>query len=362
MDHDDGAARRVTRRDTLKILGGTAAGVLAGGVVGCAAGGARPAPGTAPSGAPTAPPAPTKVRIGVTQGLSENMFFYLGQDAGMFEAQGIVPEFVELVDAGTITKALVAREVDFAENSPGPTLSASSKGAPLVLIGASKPKLNIALYVRPGITQVEDLYGKTIGTASPGSFLHSLVVAFFQARGLDLNRVSFANVGPSPVVFQAVTQGKVDAGAATVDFVPMAQRAGNPQILLYFHEYLPQFFRQGVIVHSEFLRTQPDVSLRLLKAWANSLRYSLDHRDDWIARTAQRYERPVDDVTWYFDWLYANRVVAADLEFDEGMVAFMQDENLKSGAQDAVLPFDKVATLDLQRRVVADLGAYRWPA
>jgi hypothetical protein len=44
------------------------------------------------------------------------------------------------------------------------------------------------------------------------------------------------------------------------------------------------------------------------------------------------------------------------------MVAFMQDENLKSGAQDAVLPFDKVATLDLQRRVVADLGAYRWPA
>src|SRR5205823_9011789 len=70
MDHDDGAVPRVTRRDTLKILGGTAAGMLASGVVGCAPGGARPAPGAAPSGAPTTPPAPAKVRIGVTQGLS----------------------------------------------------------------------------------------------------------------------------------------------------------------------------------------------------------------------------------------------------------------------------------------------------
>jgi len=364
MDGETWDARRVSRRDTLKLLGGAGAGLLAGGLVGCGAGGARPAAGTAPgsAGQPAPPAAPVKVRIGLTQGLSEDMYLYLGQDAGVYEAQGISPEFVELVDAGTITKALVAREIDVAENSPGPTLSASSKGAPLVLVGASKPKLNIALYVRPGITQLEDLYGKTIGTASPGSFLHSLVVAMFQAKGLDLSRVSFANVGPSPVVFQAVTQGKVDAGAATVDFLPMAQRAGNPSVLLYFHDVLPKFFRQGVIVHRDYLSSQPDAVLRLLKAWANSLRYSLDHRDEWVAKTAQRYDRPVDDVAWYFDWMYANRVVAADLEFDESMVDFMQEENLKSGAQDAVLPFDRVATLDLQRQVVAELGPYRWPS
>lgn len=365
MDGRAREARRVSRRDTLKILGGAGAGLLAGGLVGCgASSGARPAAGQAPGGAaqPAPSPAPVKVRIGLTQGLSEDMYLYLGQDAGVYEAQGISPEFVELVDAGTITKALVAREIDVAENSPGPTLSASSKGAPLVIVGASKPKLNISLYVRPGITQLEDLYGKTIGTASPGSFLHSLVVAMFEAKGLDLSRVSFANVGPSPVVFQAVTQGKVDAGAATIDFLPTAQRAGNPTVLLYFHDVLPKFFRQGIIMHRDYLSSQPDAAVRLLKAWANSLRYSLDHRDEWVAKTAQRYDRPVDDVAWYFDWMYTNRVVAPDLDFDEGMVDFMQDENLKSGAQDAALPFDRVATLDLQRRVVADLGPYRWPS
>jgi ABC-type nitrate/sulfonate/bicarbonate transport system substrate-binding protein len=355
--------RRWSRREALRLFGGATAGLAVGGLAGCAAG-SRGAPAAEPaegSGAAPASPAPVRARIGIIQGIAENMFMHIGEDAGIWQAQGVMPEFLEMPDAGTIVKAVVARELEVGEIAAGPLLGAASKGAPVVLVGASKPRLNIAFFVRPGTTQLDDLYGKTIGTAAPGSFLHSLVVALFVSRGMDLDRVSFVNVGPSPVAFQAVSQGKVDAAAATVESVPAAERARNPQVLLYFHEVLPQFFRQAIGMHTDYLRNQPDAALRVAKAWAASTRYGLDHRDEWIEKAAQRYGRSTDDVAWYFDWERANRVPAADLEFDPAMIEYMQQENLKSGAQDAVMALERLATVELQRKVVAELGAYQWP-
>ncbi len=323
-------------------------------------------PTTAPAAAaktaaPTAKPGPaTNVKIGVIRGIAENLFLQVGANAGVFETYGIKPEFVEVPDSGTVTKAVIAREIQVGEITAGPLLAAISKDAPLLLVGASKAKLNIAMYVRPGITKLEDLYGKSIGTAAPGSFFHSLILSLFEAKGLDVSKVDIVNIGPSPAIFQAVANGKVDAGGATVEFLPNAMRDKNPEVLFYFNEVFPQYVRQGIGMHTALVREERDLALRVLKAWAASTRYGLDHKSEWVEQGARLYSRPAEDLAWYFDWEYQNRVPDPDLEFNQEMVDYMQRDNIKSGSQERVLPFDRVATLELQKQVVADLGKYQW--
>ena len=125
---------RISRRETLKVAIGTAVGWAALGLVGC-----RPAATstTAPLTTNGPTPTPVKVKIGIILANAENMFLHLGEDAGVYRAHGIIPEFVELPDAGTIIKALVAHEVEIGEIGAGPTLAATSKGAGLIMVGTT---------------------------------------------------------------------------------------------------------------------------------------------------------------------------------------------------------------------------------
>src|SRR5207237_914273 len=82
-------------------------------------------------------------------------------------------------------------ELDLAESGFGPMASAVAQGAELKLVGASKPGLNFALYTKPDVERIEDLVGRVVGIADPGSFVHQLMVALLEARGIDPTKVDY---------------------------------------------------------------------------------------------------------------------------------------------------------------------------
>jgi NitT/TauT family transport system substrate-binding protein len=363
---DPPAIRRVLRRrEFLAATGVAGLGLVAA----CGTGGSAPSgsaggqAGSAPAaGGATAGPEVVKVRVGVIAGLAETVFQYLGQEQGFFRDEGIDVEFTEFQAGGPMIKALIAGELELAEGGFGPLPVAVAQGAEIKLIGASKPGLNFALYTKRNIDRLEDLYGKTVGIADPGSFVHQLMVGLLEDRGLDPTRVEYANIGSSPAIFRAVLAGKVDAGPSQVDWIPEARRSPDVKVLLSFDEYLPRYVRVMLMARDRDIQQRPDMLVRTLTAWARSSRYSIDHRDEWLALAAARTGRPQDELEFTYDYEIEHKIVAPNLGFDADQVRYVQEMNVKTGAQREVLPFDKVATLALQQQVVAKLGTYDWKA
>ena len=137
----------------------------------------------------------------------------------MFEAQVIVRRSSVDDDA---RQGAGRAGVELSENSRA-DLSASGEGAPLVLIGASKPKLdNIALYMQPGIAQVEACTARRSAPprrAAPAFSRHRLLPG--PGPGPEPRELRERRVLTS-VVFQAVTQGKVNDQHGHGELVPMA--------------------------------------------------------------------------------------------------------------------------------------------
>ncbi len=352
-------ARVWRRREFLAAAGVAGLGLVAA----CGPNGSAPSgTGSAPasgSGTATAQQV-TKVRAGVIAGLAENTFQYLGQQQGFFRDEGIDVEFTEFQAGGPMLKALIAGELELSESGFGPLPPAVAQGAQIKLVGASKPGLNFALYTKQNIERLEDLYGKTVGIADPGSFVHQLMVALLENQGLDPTKPNYVNIGSSPAIFRAVLAGKVDAGPSQIDWVPESRRAPDVKVLLYFDEYLPNYVRTMLMARDSDIQQRPDVLVRTMTAWARSIRYAIEHRDEWLALAESKTGRPKDELEFSYDYEIQHKIVAPNLAFDADQVRFVQELNVKSGAQKDVLPFDKFATLALQEQVVAKLGAYEW--
>ncbi|HLI27432.1 MAG TPA: ABC transporter substrate-binding protein [Chloroflexota bacterium] len=357
------AGDAVGRRRFLALAGLAGAGWLAacGSPTSGGSQGARSAsPATSATAVPA--PAPMRARAGVIAGLSENIFQYLGQERGFFRDEGLDIEFVEFQAGGPMLKALLANELDIAESGFAAMPLAVANGADLKFVGATKPGLNFALYTRREINRIEELVGKSVGIADPGSFLHQLMVALFDVQGIDDRDVQYVNIGSSPAVFRAVLAGKVDAGPSTIDWVPEARRSDNTKVLLYFAEYLPKYIRTGLMVRGSDIETKRDLLVRTMVAWARSIRYSLDHKDEWLALATSRTGRPRDELEFTYDYEKEHKIVEPNLTIDPDALRFAQEMNVRAGSQSEVLPFERVATTALQQAVMQRLGEYRWNA
>lgn len=318
--------------------------------------------GTSGTQAPTAQTL-TKVKIGVAANVFENAYTQIGIEKGFYREEGLDVEYVELADGGTILKALLAGELTHAEAGVGAFLNSIAGGAPIRLVGVVRPKLNFVLYTQNDINSPQDLVGRSIGTAAPGSFLHQIATAWLRTEGIDESQVTFVNIGSSPAVFQAVLVGKVDAGPSSVDFIPTMRESGaNIKTLINFWEVLPDYLRTGVAANERDMRDRPEVLTGLLTGMAKSTRYGIEHGDEIVKFAVERYDKKPEDVQFGHDFDVANRIIAPDLDFTEQQVTYMQQLNVEAGDQAEILPFDKVATLEFQQRVIEKLGKYQWPA
>src|SRR5213593_3335994 len=136
-----------------------------------------------------------KVKVGRTTGASGfHLPTYIAMDRGLFKAEGLDAEFVNMT-AGELARAAVAKEVDFAP-VPGASAEAMLKGAPLVFVVGESLVSQWTLTTAANIRSVEDLRGKTLGIGRPGAADYSELVVvlgrFFKMEaGKDYKIINF---------------------------------------------------------------------------------------------------------------------------------------------------------------------------
>jgi NitT/TauT family transport system substrate-binding protein len=243
-------------------------------------------------GAP-APAQMPKVKVGRTTGASGfHLPTYVAMDRGIFKAEGLDAEFVNMT-AGELVRGAIAKEVDFAP-VPGASAEAMLKGAPLVFVVGESLVSQWTLTTSRDIAKPEDLKGKTLGLGRPGSADYSEIVVtlskFFKMEaGRDYKAIFFRG---EPERIAALLSGSIQGAVLSFPHAARAEAEGM-KVLLRTGDYTPRL--GGTIsTHRDNVRDRRDVMKRFIRAIARAVDAIRTDKPETIAIIRKHFQ--IEDV------------------------------------------------------------------
>jgi len=264
---------------------------------------------------------------------------------------GLKIEIVPLKNGATAHKAVLAGELDSIESSPGATILAGAHGADIKILGCDWPGVPHGLVVRSAIHKVEELKGKTIAVAAPGSLPNLLVSAILEQHKIPVAEVHFANLGGDLDRFKAVIAGVVDGGIVAAEF--MAVAPNNVKMLVTGHEALPNYVRLCLTMTGKTISTRRDDAVNFVAAEMEALKFAVSHRDETIKLTQAAIQSKSDDPrpAYAFDDTLRQNAIDPEARLPLEKLNWMQNELVKAGNLKA--PVDLARIIDAEIRAEA---------
>jgi NitT/TauT family transport system substrate-binding protein len=251
---------------------------------------------------------------------------------------GLKLEIVPMKNGALAHKALLAGEVDSIESSPGAAILAGARGADIKIIGCDWPGVPHGLMVKSTISRVEDLKGKTIAVAAPGSLPNLLINAILEQHKMPASDVRFANLGGDLDRYKAVTAGVADAGIVAAEFMAVAPK--DVKMLVYGHDVLPNYVRLCLSMTGKTIAARRSDAIGFIAAQMEALKYAIGHRDETIKLTQSAIHAKPDDPrpAYAFDDTISRHAVDPTVALPVDKLNWMQNELVKAGNLKA--PFD----------------------
>jgi ABC-type nitrate/sulfonate/bicarbonate transport system substrate-binding protein len=273
------------------------------------------------------------------------------------------PTFVS--DGNKIMGSLIGGEMDICPLSGfAQVFPAVEKGARIKIVNGSVVLGQQTVFTaRPDIKSVADLKGKTIGVGSVGAQLHQAMVALLTKKGVDINSVTFANIGSSADVFRAVSAKVVDAGPGQIDNIPQAAKFGVHTIEGGdMWTSIPEYPFQGGFAPDRTIADKRELLVRTLAAYASLFRFLTgpDSLDAW--REARRKALSHSDAAFEegsdFQWHFIQKAqpFAKDLILSPERIDVIQSLNVQFHIQSKKLPYESVVDMSLARDAAKLLG------
>jgi len=264
---------------------------------------------------------------------------------------GLKIEIVPLKNGATAHKAVLAGELDSIESSPGATILAGAHGADIKILGCDWPGVPHGLVVRSAIHKVEELKGKTIAVAAPGSLPNLLVSAILEQHKIPVAGVHFANLGGDLDRFKAVIAGVVDGGIVAAEF--MAVAPNNVKMLVTGHDALPNYVRLCLTMTGKTISTRRDDAVNFVAAEMEALKFAVSHRDETIKLTQAAIQSKSDDPrpAYAFDDTLRQNAIDPEARLPLEKLNWMQNELVKAGNLKA--PVDLARIIDAEIRAEA---------
>jgi len=287
-------------------------------------------------------------RHGVVVPKGDAGFWYMAAEGGFTRAQGLAVSMVALNSDTLLLKAMLAGELDTFEASPTSPMIAASKGADVKILGCTWPKLAYSFFSRDDIGSLAGLKGRTVGISAPGSLPDLVARAMLRQVGVDPADVNFVVAGSDPERIRALVGRTIDAAISTSDF------GARPELglktLARANEVLPQFIRTCVITRGDFIRSKPDVLVRMIAAIMNAYGFAVTHRAEVVALARRVAGLPPNDPTpeANFTEVIAQKEVSPVLEID--MAKFIWLRNLLAADDRLDARFDPAAAIDTSIR------------
>jgi len=226
------------------------------------------------------------VKIG-HNAFTDETVFYLGRDVGIFKKHGIHLELIYIPGGSLSVQALIGNSLDMLLAGGTPLVYAVLKGADLKYIAGLNNRMPYVLVAREGINTPEQLRGKKVGISSFGSNTDFVVKLAATQMGLNPKRdMQIMQVGGQDARVVALKTGVVDATVLTPELALVGRKLGYHTLYDLVEKGI-EYLQIGVAARSDYLKSQNDTARRLTRAYLESIRYYVSHREEAIKKSMQ---------------------------------------------------------------------------
>lgn len=210
----------------------------------------------------------TLVRMGLAARSTTSMPFFVARERGFFREEGLDVELIVMQAIQTI-QATLGNSTQFA-SATGSAVSSAVRGADIKVILAVTDRPSFDLIVQPGITSVQQLRGKKIGTGGVGSLAEILARRILEVNGVRPEEVAILATGPSHITYLSLKAKVIDAAPLQMPLTFTAQDEGFRKLVDAGDVY--RAVQGGLATTKAMLNEQPELVTKVVRAMMRAIR------------------------------------------------------------------------------------------
>jgi NitT/TauT family transport system substrate-binding protein len=224
-----------------------------------------------------------------------NSGFILAIEKGFYGEAGLDVAVTAGKGSGNTAQLVASKATQFGFADGYVAANGIARGMPLKSVASIYRRNPTALIVlaTSSINSPKDLEGKAVAITA-GSTQFQEWPAFVKGAGIDGSKIKIINVDPAGVIV-ALINGRVPAIAGyAMGHVPEIEIRGKKQVrLFWFADYNVTVVSNGIIVHRDLLRSDPDLVRAFVTQSIKGFLYQRQHPQEAVA-VAQKYLPAID--------------------------------------------------------------------
>ncbi|MSP40145.1 MAG: ABC transporter substrate-binding protein [Deltaproteobacteria bacterium] len=218
---------------------------------------------------------------------------WIAAEAGYFKKHGLEVQPVYISSGSLIVPALLSGQIEIANMSSAPPLTAWARGAELICVGVTSNRLLHVVVTRAPLKKPEELKGLKLGSDRYGSLSDLVLRDVLRHFNLTPDRdVAILQAGGLPERLGALKAGAVDGAILTGDTALQAEKLG-------FHlavevSRLPILYPGStIIVTRSYIQNKRDVLKRFLRSWIEGIKAARTDKELTVT-VLQKYLKTAD--------------------------------------------------------------------
>ena len=146
-----------------------------------------------------------------------------------------------------------------------------------------------------GIEAIEDVRGKRVGFAEPGSITQGCAVLSLRAAGIDPGEVELQAMGGLSEALTGLTEGAIDPGPAAVAICAFDERGAGVRAVFQTSEYVGEFPQLSMIATEQAVQQQPELLQALIELYQQAVDFLIENPQEAAAAWANNSEVAEED-------------------------------------------------------------------
>ncbi len=277
--------------------------------------------------------------------------FYAAVERGLYKAAGLDVTIEPGRGSFDAIRSVAAKNAEFGFADAATVIKSAAEGIPTVVVAVylQKSPKGIVSFASKNIKTPKDLEGKTVGVV-PEDASAKTFAAFLNKNGVDAAKVKIVNYTYATHT-PALLAGQMDAGTEYIigAFIAAKNAGRGPVNWMSYDDFGVRMYSNGIIVHPDFRKSQPNVVRAFVKASLQGLEWATSNVDaavDIVAKYAQ-----ADKPTLKEQFTLAIPLMSDEDTKKNGLGHMRQDlweqtQDLmvKYGGQPKTVPLDQVYT------------------
>jgi NitT/TauT family transport system substrate-binding protein len=221
-----------------------------------------------------------KLLLGYSSLSSNQTPIWVAKEEGFYKRFGLDADLILIEGSTRGAQALISGDLPIIGMAGQAIISARARGADLVAVAGMVNRMNYIFVGSPSVKTPEDLKGKRIGTSQIGTASYHGVVLALKQWHLDArrDRITILQVGTQAARVASINSGGSDAIIVNPGLSSAMKQRGY-DILADFSELAIAYPLQLMATRERFLKTEPDLAERLVKAFVAGNTFSLDPKN-----------------------------------------------------------------------------------